>query len=156
MAFDVKRLSTLDRAIAGAAIVAFVAAFLPWWGYDGPGGFYSASVSGWNAGFTAWAGSILLTLTGVYVVLRKSDVKLPDLPAGPAVVAAGAAALGLLLVVIRWLTMPSVDAGVAGSIGPKFGIWVAIIAGIVEVVAAVMAFRASGEALPWADKASPS
>jgi hypothetical protein len=56
MSFDWKRLSTLDRAIAGGAGVAFLAGFLPWWGASvGP---FSVSVSGWSAGFTAWAGTL--------------------------------------------------------------------------------------------------
>ena len=62
---------------------------------------------------------------------------------------AGGAALGLLLVILRWLTLPRVHGGVAGSIGAKYGIWLAIIAGIVEVAAAVAELRASGEPLPW-------
>jgi hypothetical protein len=149
MAFDVKRFSTLDRAIVGGAGVAFIAGFLPWWGYSGPLDTYSASVSGWSAGFTAWAGTLLLTLAGVYLALRRSEVRVPSLPVGPAVVVAGAASIGLLLVVLRWLTLPRVHGGLAGSIGAKYGIFVALIAGVVEVVAAVMEFRASGEPLPW-------
>jgi len=149
MAFDPKRLSTLDRTIVGSAGVAFIAGFLPWWGYNGPLNTYSASVSGWSAGFSAWAGTLLLTLAGVYLFLRRSEVSLPSLPAGPAVVVAGAAGLGLLLVLIRWLTLPRVNGGLAGSIGAKYGIFIALIAGIVEVGAAVLEFRASGEPLPW-------
>jgi hypothetical protein len=149
MAFDWKRFSTLDRAIVGGAAVAFIAAFLPWWGYDGPLAIYSTSVSGWSAGFSAWAGTLLLTLAGVYVVLRRSEVSLPSLPVGPSVLVAGAAAVGLLLVIIRCLTLPSVHGGAAGSIGAKYGIYIAIVAGAVEVAAAVMAMRASGEPLPW-------
>src|SRR5207248_874897 len=95
-------------------------------------------------------------LAGVYLVLRRSEVSIPDLPVGPAVVVAGAAALGLLLVIIRWITLPRVNGGAAGHIGAKYGIWIAIIAGVVELVAAVAEFRASGEALPWAQpKPSP-
>ena len=150
MAFDWKRFSNLDRAIVGGAAVAFIAGFLPWWGYNGPLDVYNTSVSGWSAGFSAWAGTLLLTLAGVYLVLRRSEVKLPSLPVGPSVLVAGAAALGLLLVIIRWLTLPRVHGGVAGSIGAKYGIWIAIIAGAVEVAAAVIAMRASGEPLPWA------
>jgi hypothetical protein len=150
MAFDIKKLSSLDRAIVGGAGVAFISGFLPWWGYNGPLNVYSASVSGWSAGFSAWAGTLLLTLAGVYLVLRRSEVSLPSLPVRPAVLVAGAAALGLLLIVIRWLTLPRVHGGLAGSIGAKYGIWLAIIAGIVMVVAAVIELRASGEPLPWA------
>ena len=149
MNFDWKRFSTLDRAIVGGAGVAFIAGFLPWWGYNGPLSVYSASVSGWSAGFSAWAGTLLLTLAGVFLLLRRSEVNLPKLPIGPAVTVAGSAAVGLFLVIIRWLTLPRVHGGLAGSIGAKYGIWLALIAGIVETTAAVMEMRASGEPLPW-------
>ncbi|HEY3543073.1 MAG TPA: hypothetical protein VGK79_11075 [Gaiellaceae bacterium] len=156
MSFDLKRLSRLDRLIAGGAAVVFVSAFLPWWGYHGPLDLYSASVSGWSAGFTAWAGALLLTLAGVYLVLRRSGANLPALPVAPTVLVAGLAALGLLLVIVRWLTLPKVQGGAAGSIGARYGIWFAIIAGAIELAAAIAAMRASGEPLPWAQPAQPN
>lgn len=152
MSFDLKGLGRLDRMIAGGAAAVFVCGFLPWWGYQGPLSSYSASVSGWSAGFTAWAGILLLTLAGVYLVLRRSGVELPAVPLGPSVLVAGAAALGLFLVVVRWATLPRVHAGLAGSIGARYGIWLAIVAGAVEVFAAVSALRASGEPLPWTER----
>jgi hypothetical protein len=150
VAFDLKRLGQNERAIVGGGAVVFVAGFLPWWGYNGPLGIYGPSVSGWSAGFSAWAGTLLLTLAGVYVVLRSSEVSLPSMRVGPAVLVAGAAALGLFLVVVRWLTLPRLHGGLAGSIGAKYGIWLAMIAGVVELAAAIAALRASGEPLPWA------
>jgi hypothetical protein len=146
MSFDWKRLSTLDRAIAGGAAVAFIAGFLPWWGASvGP---FGVSVSGWSAGFTAWAGTLLLTAAGVILVLRRSGVSLPSL-VGPSVQVAAIAALGLLLVVIRWVSLPRYH-GI--GVGARYGIYVALLAGIVEVAAAVMEMRASGEQMPWAQK----
>ena len=47
MKFDLKNLSTLDRAIAGGAGVAFIAGFLPWWGVSND--LFGVSVSGWSA-----------------------------------------------------------------------------------------------------------
>lgn len=150
MKLDLKRLNTLDRAIVGGGFVVFIAGFLPWYGYSGPLPIYNASVSGWSAGFTGWASVLLLTLVGVFHLLRRSEVGLPTLPIGPSVLVAGVSGLGLLLVIIRWLTFPSVSAGAAGSIGARYGIWVALIAALVETGGAVMAMRASGEPLPWA------
>jgi len=146
MKFDVSKFSQLDWAVVGGAGVAFIAGFLPWYGYSR---IYGASISGWSSGFTAWAGTLLLTLAGVYLFLRRSDVALPALPVGPAVVVAGVSAIGLLLVIIRWLTFPTYP-GI--GLGTKFGIYLALIAGIVEVGGAVIQFRASGEELPWAQK----
>jgi hypothetical protein len=154
--FDPKSLSRTDQAVLGGAALAFIAGFLPWWGYSGPLSLYAGSVDGWSAGFTAWAGTLLLTLAGVFLLLRRLETALPTLPVGPAVLLAGASALGLLLVIIRWLTLPSVHAGLAGSIGAKYGIFIAIIAGIVETAGAVVQLRESGEPLPWAQASRPA
>ena len=149
MEFDWKRFNTLDRVIVGGAGVAFIALFLPWYGASvGP---FSASVSGWSAGFTAWAGGLLLTAAGVLVVLRRSGTNLSGARVGPSVLVGGVAALGLLLVIIRWLSFPTYHAsGVSYDVGARYGIYIALIAGIAEVTAAVMAMRASGEPMPWA------
>jgi hypothetical protein len=149
MKIDLGRLSQLDRGIVGGAAVVFISGFLPWWGYTGPANIYSASVKGFSTGFWGWAGILLLFLAGLYLFLRRMEVSLPALPVGPAVAVAGVAALGLLFVIIRWLSLPSVNGGVGGSIGAKWGIWVAILAGILEVGCAVAEFRASGEPVPW-------
>jgi hypothetical protein len=143
MRIDWKSLSTLDRAIVGGAAVAFIALFLPWWGV----GAISFSVDGWSAGFTAWAGGLLLTAAGVLLLLRRSGATLSFGGAGPAVVVAAVSALGLLLVIIRWASLPRYQ---GFGVGAKYGLYIALIAGLVEVTAAVMAMRASGEQMPWA------
>jgi hypothetical protein len=144
MRLDWKRLSTLDRAIAGGAAVAFVAAFLPWWGLSVQP--FGLSVDGWSAGFTAWAGTLLLTAAGVLLMLRHSGTTLNVGNVGPSLLIACVAALGLLLVVIRWASLPRYR-GI--DVGARYGIYIALIAGIVEVTAAVLALRAAGEPTPW-------
>jgi uncharacterized membrane protein YeaQ/YmgE (transglycosylase-associated protein family) len=47
-------------------------------------------------------------------------------------------------------------AGVGYSYGPRGGIFLALIAGLVESVVGVLLFRASGEKLPWDNTAAPS
>ena len=152
-AVDLKKLNTLDRCIVGGGAVAFVAAFLPWWGYSGPLNLYGSSLIGWNAGFTAWLGSLLLTAAGLHLLLRRSGFSVPGLPFGPAVTVAAASAAGVALVALRWVTLPRLHAGIAGSVSPRFGIWVALIAGGVQLAAAVLEFRSSGEKVPWSKPA---
>ena len=54
-----------------------------------------------------------------------------------------------LLVIIRWLSFPSLhSSGFSYDVGARYGIFVALLAGIAEVTAAVMAMRASGEQVP--------
>jgi hypothetical protein len=149
MEFDWKRFSTLDRVITIGAVVAFISLFLPWYGASvGP---FSASVDGWSAGFSAWAGGVLLTAAGVLVVLRTSGANISGGRVGPWILVSSVAALGLLLVVIRWLSFPTYhSAGFSANVGARYGIFIALIAGIAEVAAAIMAMRASEEQMPWA------
>ncbi|HET7486929.1 MAG TPA: hypothetical protein VFJ85_03310 [Acidimicrobiales bacterium] len=156
MAFNVNQLGKLDRAVAIGGGLAFIAGFLPWWGYRGPHSIYVPSVSGWNAGFAAVAGMLLMAAAAAYLVLRRAEVKLPELPVGPAVAVAGASLIGLGLVVLKWLTLPRIGPRLGGSIGPRFGIWLAMIGGVVELVGAVGLFRGSGESLPWEQAPPPS
>jgi hypothetical protein len=150
MQFDPKRFSTLDWVIVAGAVIAFIAAFLPWYGASvGP---FSASVSGWSAGFSAWAGALLLTAAGALVALRRSGASMSSVgPVGPSAFVVLIAGLGLFLVIIRWLSFPTYHAaGFSANVGARYGIYLALIAGIAEVTAAVMEMRASGEPLPWA------
>src|SRR5260221_7147962 len=146
--FDLKKLSRPDQAIIGGAGLVFISGFLPWWGYSGPLALYGGSIDGWSAGFTAWAGTLLLTLAGVYLFLRRAEVQLPTLPVGPSVLVAGLSALGLLLVVLRWLTLPSVLSGLAGSIGARSGILPPLLAAIIAPSSTARRYRASSEPVP--------
>jgi hypothetical protein len=149
MSFDWKRLSGLDRAIVISAAVAFIAAFLPWYGATvGP---FSASVSGWSAGFSAWAGSLLLVAAGVILVVHRSGASLQLGSVGPSLLVATTASLGLFLVVIRWISFPRYH---GADVGARYGIYVALIVGIVEVIAAVKQMRDSAEPMPWGQGAT--
>lgn len=155
-AFDINKYSTQEKVLGGAAIVALIALFLPWYGASVAG--FSASVSGWNTSW-GWLGGLLLVAAGVYLVLLRSDVNLSKMPLTPLVAIAGISLLGTVIVVIRWLTLPSGHGGVGGigySYGPRVGIFLALIAGIVETAVSVTLFRASDEKLPWDNSSTPS
>jgi hypothetical protein len=145
MHFDWKAFTTLDRVVAVAALVAFISAFLPWYGASI--GSYSATVSGWSAGFSAWAGALLLTAAGVLVVLRRSGTEMGSGNVDPSLLVAIVAAIGLLLVIVRWLSFPQYHAGggLSYDVGARYGIFLALIAGIAEVTAAVMSRRSAGD-----------
>jgi hypothetical protein len=147
--FDLKRLSTEAKVVGGAALLALVALFLPWYGAS-VGGF-SASVSGFSTSY-GWLGGLLIVAAGAYVILVQSEVNLPKLPVSTTVAMLGAAILGTVIVALRWLTLPSGHGGSLGftySYGPEVGIYLTIIAGAAECAVGVRRFRKSGEKLPW-------
>ena len=149
MPFDAKRLSRLDWGVLVAAAVAFVALFLPWYGVSVAG--FNASVSGWSTGY-GWLGAALMAAAGVWFLLWRTQASLPTAPFSPLFATTAASALGLLLVVVRWASLPRGGGGILGrsfNYGPRAGIWIALIAGIVEVVCAGLLLSKSGETLPW-------
>lgn len=152
--FDAKRLSTIDRVVVVAAAIALISLFLPWYGASTSGlaGGFSASVTGFSTSY-GWLGGLLIVGAGIYLVLQRSQVEVPRLGAGPAVVVLGASAIGTVIVILRWLSLPRGHGGVAGvasySYGPRVGIWLTSIVGIVQLVCALSLFRSSGEKLPW-------
>jgi hypothetical protein len=155
--FDVKRLSTLDRVLVGSSALALISLFLPWYGVSAGG--FSASVSGFSTSY-GWLGALLIVAAGVYLVIHRSEADLSKMPLTPVLVVLGTAGLGTLIVILRWLTLPSGHAAIGKvalySYGPRAGIYIAVIAGVAAVVCAVMMFRKSGEKLPWASKSSPA
>ena len=77
-------------------------------------------------------------------IFSRSDVDVPKLPLMPMVIVLGGSAIGLAVVILRWLSLPRGGGGLSGvsgySYGGRFGIWVAVIAGIVQVACALALF----------------
>lgn len=148
--FDPKRLSRLDWLVVGAAALALIALFLPWYGASTLG--FSASVTGWSTSY-GWLGALLIVASGVYLVLQRAQADLSRVRLGPATVVLGAAVAGTVIVVLRWISLPRGHAGLQGvtvfSYGPRVGIWLTVVVGVVQVLAALSLFRSSGEKLPW-------
>ena len=72
---------------------------------------------------------------------------------GPGVIVLGASVIGAVLIVLRWITLPRGSYGnvvATVSWGAGVGLYLALIAAIVQAVYAVRMFQSSGEALPWA------
>jgi hypothetical protein len=138
---DVKKLTNLDWVIVGGAGLAFISTFLPWYSASVLG--FSASVSGWSTSY-GWLGALIMIGAGVYLLMAKSGVNLSQVKVKSSQVVIGLAALGTLIVIIRWATLPSGSGGSGGigySYGPSAGIYLAIIAGLAECVAAFMLLR---------------
>ncbi|MDE3064055.1 MAG: hypothetical protein KGJ36_00095 [Acidobacteriota bacterium] len=145
---DVSKLDRTDRTVAIASLVTLIAVFLPWWGGSGFG--YSTSVSGFGSGY-GWLGAILIIAAGVYLVMLRSGSQMPKTSFGPGVSVLGLSAIGAALVILRWATLPRATyPGGFYTVGPRIGIYLTLLAGIIQVVSSFRLFKRSGEAPPWA------
>ncbi len=149
--FDTKKYSQLDWGVAVTGVIALICLFLPWYGASyGIGGVsYGVSVSGWSTSY-GWLGALLIVAAAAYLVLLRAGVNVTKLPVGPAVVVLGASGLGAVIVILRWITLPKGSSlGGVYSYGPRVGLYLTLIVGVVQAVCAYLSFRASGEELPW-------
>jgi hypothetical protein len=152
-AFEWNKLTTTDKVISVTALIALIGLFLPWYGFSSP--LYSASVSGFSTSY-GWLGALLIVAAGVYLVLLRSGSNMPKTSYGPGVLVLGASALGALIVIIRWLTVPKGSYAGLNSFtyGPRIGMYIVLIAGVVQAFFALRLFRSTGEAVPWANKSN--
>jgi hypothetical protein len=140
--FDLKKLTTLDRVVAGAAAIAIITLFLPWYGASGLG--YSVSVNGFGAGFLGWFGAILIIASGAFLVVVRSGMDVTEIKWPPARVVLVLSAVGTALVAIRWLTVPSggeTFGAYSFHYGAMYGMIVTLLLGVVQ---AICAFRLPG------------
>ncbi|MGD0690897.1 MAG: DUF5336 domain-containing protein [Acidimicrobiales bacterium] len=142
--FDMKKLDTSDRIVAGMGVLTFICLFLPW--YGGGVGIFSGSVNGWGTSW-AWIGALLIVGAAAYLVALRSGSNLPKNSYGPGVTVLGLSAIGTILVILRWITIPK-----GFGYGPEYGMYITIIAGAVQAVLAFRLFKASGEKVPWENK----
>lgn len=147
-AFDAKKVTTYDWGVIAGGAAVLVFSFFPWYGTSGSvaGIGFSASRSGWDT-FLGILGVLLCVAAAVFVLATRAfAVRSPDMPVGPSLLALALAGLGTLLIVIRLLTYDRASSG-GFSVGPKIGIWLALLAAIIETASAFMLFRTSGEKL---------
>ncbi|MBA3574110.1 MAG: hypothetical protein H0W95_03410 [Nocardioidaceae bacterium] len=159
MAFDTNTVKTTDWGVMGCAAGLLIFSLFPSYvtvsfeGDDQLGGFgVDTGISAWNS--YAVLGVLLLLAVGVFAAARVfANVTLPSIPVGWNLVAAGVAALGTLLLVLRAFTYP--DGGFAQvDVGPGWSGWLVMLLAVGETVFAVLAFRESGETAPWQQRQS--
>jgi hypothetical protein len=154
---------TLDWVVIGAALLAYISSFLPWYstritvlGID-----RSAGVDAWNAGFGAWFAVLLLVAVGGLVLVSTLGGPL-KLSASRPLITLGLSVLAFVTIVLRWVTFPDAsggadrvdrlgelgdfDLGTAFSVssGAGTGLYLGLIAAIAASVASFLTFRAAG------------
>lgn len=146
MNFDINRMKRSDQVIAVCGALLFISLFLPFFGLKG----FPGSGSGHASGFLAWAGLWLGFLAGGLGFFTTLGVPWPaQLPVTKTIATLGVSALATLLLVLKFVIGYHISGlGVSVHLDRKFGLYFAVIAVIVQVVFAVLAFRESGESLP--------
>jgi hypothetical protein len=149
---DLTKLGRTERVLAIVGLLAFIDSFLDWYSATFKGvtlagsaiGGYSVSGNAWSVGFWAWFPMLLLLAVGVVVALPAFGQRIA--------VRGGYAALGsatllaTIIVLIRWLTYPSVS-DVYGSAGASFGTYIGLVLGVVATAFAYLGFTAAGGTL---------
>ncbi|MDQ3628753.1 MAG: hypothetical protein M3419_08090 [Actinomycetota bacterium] len=160
MALDVSSINKNDLGALIAGGLVFVLSLMPAWvtsGVDG-GAADILGAAAMDTGVNAWQGVnalamlLLLLATAVVAVKVFAPQSLPStLPVGIGVVAAGLAAAGTVILVIRTLTLfeSQESMGVSFSISPGWSGWLLMIAAVALTVFAVLGLKESGESLPW-------
>lgn len=146
--FDPKKANNDDWGVIGGGAVVLVSSFLAWYGVSGeaiPGLRLNSSISGWDSKFLAVLGILLCTAAAAWVAYRVfGSGKTPDLPVGPNLLALILSGLGAILILLRLITFDR-DSIPGYSIGPKYGVFLALAGAAVQSFFAFRSFKASGE-----------
>jgi len=143
--FDAKRVTPLEWAGIGAGALALLVSFFPWHStsYDGPelaglSGLASVTFSAWEVGIGGWLPVLMLVAAAVILLLPHFGTPVPN----GTLIWLGLSAAALVIVLIRWLTLPGEDA-LGFSQGAGFGIIIGALAALASAVAAFLTYRAS-------------
>jgi len=148
-AVDVNRMKRSDQVIAVCGAILFICLFLPFFKGSVHGGLGGSETIG--KGFFGWAPLWLGFLVGGLAFFPSlGQAWPPQIPVTRTIAIAGLSALATLILLLRFLKKPGVDnaLGIKFDVTREFGLYLALLALIVQVVFAVMAFRESGEAMP--------
>lgn len=129
--FDLTRLNTVDKVVAGATLVTMISLWMPWFSATYLGRS-SGSISGTGDHGWLWLEFILALALLAYLAARAAWAQLPfNLPVSHERLLIGATALQFLLILIGFFAMPSTD-GIQGiSVSWDFGAFLGLIGSIV-------------------------
>ncbi|GAA3009859.1 hypothetical protein [Actinokineospora diospyrosa] len=151
--FDPKRVTPIEWAGIGAGALAFIFSFFSWYSvsYDGPSGLgfgFNQSASAWSLGIGGWLPVLLLVAAAVILLLPHFGTAVPNL----VTIWLGLAAGAVVILLIRWLTLPSASSYGVGddnfSAGAGFGLYLGLLAAIASAVGAGLAFANTRKVVP--------
>ena len=132
--FDLSRLTTVDRIVAGATLVTMISLWLPWFSasFSGLGATTTGSISGTGYHGWLWLEFILALALLAYLTARAAWEQLPfSLPVSHERLLTVGTGLQFLLILIGFLAMPSTDGLQGYSVSWDFGAFLALLASLV-------------------------
>ncbi len=136
-------------AIGGAVIVLLIALFLPWFSMSGLAG----TADGPSSHGYLWLVFVLTILALIVLVARDAIARLPGNLPSPDQMLVGATGLALLLTILGVVQEPSTVATASSSIDWSYGGFVAMVAALIAVIAAL---RETGALRPGGRMTKPS
>jgi hypothetical protein len=143
--FDVNRLTSVDKIVAGGSLVALISIFLPWYSYSYLGAtetFSGTTGHGW-----LWLEFIVALALIAYLASRAAWDRLPfNMPVAHAPLLIVGTALQLLLVLIAFIDIPYGGSGVGWTWGAFVALLAALAAAGSVLVPAVRSYLESRNA----------
>ena len=147
--FDRTKLTALDWIGVLAGVFAVLDSFLSWRHVRGTGLVDLARAVGfrtwytaWSSGGSAWLPVLLLAAAAVLILARGFGVRLPGVP----FVWLGMSVAALILILIRWITLPEPDAASLAPFnlrpedidtGASIGLYLGLLAALISIAGAV-------------------
>jgi hypothetical protein len=144
VSFDLSRLTTVDRVVAGATLITMISIWLPF--YTASAGIYSVSLSGT---FHTWMWLEFLVALALisYLAARALWARVPfALPAAHAPLLLAGTSLQLLLILVALIAIPYGDQGMGLGWAAFLGLLAALAAALPLIVPAVRTYRKSRNA----------
>jgi hypothetical protein len=143
--FDLNRLTTVDKVVAGGSLIALISIWLPWYSLSYLGA--TASISGTTGHGWLWLEFIVALVLIAYLASRAAWDRLPfSMPVAHAPLLIVGTALQLLLVLIAFIDIPYGNDGVGWTWGAFVGLIAALVAGGPVIVPAVRSYLESRKA----------
>jgi hypothetical protein len=151
-----KSLQPFEQGLLVTGVLTFIVSFFPWYGLSFKGiKFQGASIGGGSYTINAWHSYSTLALLLIFAATIVAAIRvfapgtLSSLPIGATWVVAGLSVLGVLLELLRLLTLHHGD-----GLSIRWGGYLLALVMIVNAVCAVVSALTSSEPVPWQQNTS--
>ena len=148
--FDRRQVAPLEWIGVLAGALAIVVSFFSWRHVAGPSVVDLARTLGlktwytaWGSGVSGWLPVVLLAGAGALVLAKGFGIKLPGVP----FVWAGLAVAALVIIIVRWVTLPTPDAEILAArnikpedidVGASIGLYLGLVTAVISILGAVL------------------